>query len=151
MLSRWAITGQEPKLMVNQSGGLETGASLGKYISCSQMWSGYFSSNKGDLKEGLIPDMTQGSDVWSFTKQDFQCCYSLCPSPSGFAWDASWGTHRDRAWTLPLLGEEGAQGPSFFLPQCTIIIFLIINICPDCRILKILDKVESEIPLTSTW
>lgn len=73
MLSRWAITGQEPKLVVNWGGGLDTGASLGKCISCSQMWNSYFSSNEGDLKEGPIPDMTQGSSVGSFTKQDFQC------------------------------------------------------------------------------
>lgn len=61
MMSRWAIMGREPKLMVSQSGGLETGASLGKCISCSQMWNSYFSSNEGDLKEGPIPDVTQGS------------------------------------------------------------------------------------------
>lgn len=80
---------QELKLMVNQSGGLETGASLGKCISCSQMWSSYFSSNKGDLKAGPAPDVTQGLGVWSLTKQDFQCCYTFCPSPSGFASGAS--------------------------------------------------------------
>lgn len=39
MLSRWSIRGQEPKLMVNQRGDWEMGASLGKRISCSQMWS----------------------------------------------------------------------------------------------------------------
>lgn len=88
-MSRWAITGGEPKLMVSQSGGLETGASLGKCISCSQMWNSYSSSNEGDLKEGPIPDVTQGSGAWSCTRRDFQCCYSFCPSPSGFARGAS--------------------------------------------------------------
>lgn len=63
MLSRWSITGQEPKLVVNQGGGLQTGASLGKNICHSQMWSSYFSSNKGDLKERTIPDVTQSSGV----------------------------------------------------------------------------------------
>lgn len=31
LLSRWVVRGQEPKLMVNQVGGSESRASLGKY------------------------------------------------------------------------------------------------------------------------
>lgn len=63
MLSRWSITGQEPKLVINQGGVLETGASLGKNICPSQLLSSYFFSNKDDLKEGQIPDVTQSSGV----------------------------------------------------------------------------------------
>lgn len=63
MLSRWSITGQEPKLVINQGGVLETGASLGKNICHSQLLSSYFFSNKDDLKEGQIPDVTQSSGM----------------------------------------------------------------------------------------
>lgn len=73
MMSRWAITGREPKRVVSQCGDLETGASLGKCTFCSQMWNSYFSSKEGDLKEGPVPDVTQGSGAWSFTRHDLQC------------------------------------------------------------------------------
>lgn len=75
--------------MVNGGGGLETGPSLGKCIPRSQMWSSYFGSNKDDLKEGPVPDVTQSSGVWSFTEQDFLCLMQFLPQPSGFAWGAS--------------------------------------------------------------
>lgn len=123
---------------------------MGKRITCSQMWSSYFRGNKSDLKESPVSAVTQGSGVWSFTKQGLHS--TIWFSLSGFV---SLLLEEPVRWGMdsPSLGRRGRRVPLSLSPQCTSIIFLIINtICADYKILNILDinKAESKIPLNFT-
>lgn len=114
------------------------------------MWSSYFRGNKSDLKESPVSAVTQGSGVWSFTKQGLHG--TIWFSLSGFV---SVLPEEPVRWGMdsPSLGRRGRRVPLSLSPQCTSIIFLIINtISADYKILYILDinKAESKIPLNFT-